>query len=58
MENIKPKKSHHIKHKAASKLGLTISAPILQEGMDEKLKHLNCLEISTLSGNHINVPMV
>ncbi|CAO2611916.1 Rho GTPase-activating protein 7 [Lemmus lemmus] len=59
MESLKLKGSHHGKHKAPSKLGLIISAPILQEGMDEeKLKQLNCVEISALNGNHINVPMV
>ncbi|XP_046315210.1 rho GTPase-activating protein 7 isoform X1 [Marmota monax] len=59
MESLKLKGSHHSKHKAPSKLGLIISGPILQEGMDEeKLKQLNCVEISALNGNHINVPMV
>ncbi|XP_052018015.1 LOW QUALITY PROTEIN: rho GTPase-activating protein 7-like [Apodemus sylvaticus] len=59
MESLKLKGSHHSKHKAPSKLGLMISAPILQEGVDEaKLKQLNCVEISALNGNHINVPMV
>ncbi|XP_047405243.1 rho GTPase-activating protein 7 isoform X1 [Sciurus carolinensis] len=59
MESLKLKGSHHGKHKAPSKLGLIISGPILQEGMDEeKLKQLNCVEISALNGNHINVPMV
>ncbi|XP_012881832.1 PREDICTED: rho GTPase-activating protein 7 isoform X1 [Dipodomys ordii] len=60
MESLKLKgSSHHSKHKAPSKLGLIISGPILQEGMDEeKLKQLNCVEISALNGNHINVPMV
>ncbi|XP_004382848.1 rho GTPase-activating protein 7 isoform X1 [Trichechus manatus latirostris] len=59
MESLKLRSSHHSKNKASSKLGLIISAPILQEGMDEeKLKQLNCVEISALNGNHINVPMV
>ncbi|XP_054845484.1 rho GTPase-activating protein 7 isoform X2 [Eublepharis macularius] len=59
MESLKIKSSHHGKNKAPSKLGLIISGPILQEGMDEeKLKQLNCVEISTLNGNHISVPMV
>ncbi|XP_036084595.1 rho GTPase-activating protein 7 isoform X3 [Rousettus aegyptiacus] len=59
MESLKLKSSHHGKHKAPSKLGLIISGPILQEGVDEeKLKQLNCVEISALNGNHINVPMV
>ncbi|XP_062991247.1 rho GTPase-activating protein 7 isoform X2 [Elgaria multicarinata webbii] len=59
MESLKLKSSHHSKNKASSKLGLIISGPVLQEGVDEeKLKQLNCVEISTLNGNHINVPMV
>nr|XP_014424200.1 rho GTPase-activating protein 7 isoform X2 [Pelodiscus sinensis] len=59
MESLKIKSSHHGKNKAPSKLGLIISGPILKEGMDEdKLKQFNCVEISTLNGNHINVPMV
>ncbi|XP_006893622.1 PREDICTED: rho GTPase-activating protein 7 isoform X1 [Elephantulus edwardii] len=59
MESLRLRGSHHSKHKAPSKLGLIISGPILQEGMDEeKLKQLNCVEISALNGNHINVPMV
>ncbi|XP_060134798.1 rho GTPase-activating protein 7 isoform X2 [Zootoca vivipara] len=59
MESFKIKSSHHGKSKAPSKLGLIISGPILQEGVDEeKLKQLNCVEISTLNGNHINIPMV
>ncbi|XP_034267290.1 rho GTPase-activating protein 7 isoform X1 [Pantherophis guttatus] len=59
MESLKIKGSHHGKSKAPSKLGLIISGPILQEGMgEEKLKQLNCVEISTLNGNHINFPMV
>ncbi|CAN0471617.1 unnamed protein product [Rangifer tarandus platyrhynchus] len=59
MESLKLKGSHHSKHKVPSKLGLIISGPILQEGVDEeKLKQLNCVEISALNGNHINVPMV
>uniref|UniRef100_A0A0D9S0L9 Rho-GAP domain-containing protein n=1 Tax=Chlorocebus sabaeus TaxID=60711 RepID=A0A0D9S0L9_CHLSB len=59
MESLKLKGSHHSKHKAPSKLGLIISGPILQEGVDEeKLKQLNCVEISALNGNRINVPML
>ncbi|XP_062431609.1 rho GTPase-activating protein 7 isoform X2 [Rhea pennata] len=59
MESLKIKSSHHGKSKAPSKLGLIISGPILQEGMDEdKLKQLNCVEISALNGNHISLPMV
>ncbi|XP_042728070.1 rho GTPase-activating protein 7 isoform X1 [Lagopus leucura] len=59
MESLKIKSSHHGKNKAPSKLGLIISGPILQEGMDEdKLKQLNCVEISALNGNHISLPMV
>ncbi|XP_077158178.1 rho GTPase-activating protein 7 isoform X2 [Paroedura picta] len=59
MESLKIKSSHHGKNKAPTKLGLIISGPILQEGVDEeKLKQLNCIEISALNGNHINVPMV
>lgn len=59
MESLKIKSSHHGKNKGPSKLGLIISGPILQEGMDEdKLKQLNCVEISALNGNHISLPMV
>ncbi|XP_042668221.1 rho GTPase-activating protein 7 isoform X1 [Centrocercus urophasianus] len=59
MESLKIKSSLHGKNKAPSKLGLIISGPILQEGMDEdKLKQLNCVEISALNGNHISLPMV
>ncbi|XP_066092634.1 rho GTPase-activating protein 7 isoform X1 [Saccopteryx bilineata] len=59
MESLRLKGSHPGKHKAPSKLGLIISGPVLQEGLDEeKLKQLNCVEISALNGNHINVPMV
>eukprot|EP00069_Balaena_mysticetus_P018680 bmy_11632T0 len=59
MESLKLKGSHHSKHKVPSKLGLIISGPILQEGVDEeKLKQLNCVEISALNGNRINVPAV
>ncbi|KAM6261176.1 rho GTPase-activating protein 7 isoform 2-T3 [Porphyrio hochstetteri] len=59
MESLKIKSSHHGKNKAPSKIGLIISGPILQEGMDEdKLKQLNCVEISALNGNHISLPMV
>lgn len=59
MESLKLKGSQHGKHKAPSRLGLIISGPVLQEGMDEdKLKQLNCVEISALHGNHINGPLV
>ncbi|XP_038255217.1 rho GTPase-activating protein 7 isoform X1 [Dermochelys coriacea] len=59
MESLKIKSSHHGKNKVPSKLGLIISGPILKEGLDEdKLKQFNCVEISTLNGNHINVPIV
>ncbi|KAB0405350.1 hypothetical protein E2I00_006964 [Balaenoptera physalus] len=59
MESLKLKGSHHSKHKVPSKLGLIISGPVLQEGVDEeKLKQLNCVEISALNGNRINVPAV
>lgn len=59
MESLRLKGSHHSKHKVPSKLGLIISGPILQEGVDEeKLKQLNCVEISALNGNRINVPAV
>ncbi|XP_029443052.1 rho GTPase-activating protein 7 isoform X1 [Rhinatrema bivittatum] len=58
MEGLKIKSSHS-KKKGPSKLGLLISGPILQEGVnEEKLKHLNCVEISSLNGNHINVPTI
>ncbi|XP_055969831.1 rho GTPase-activating protein 7 isoform X1 [Sorex fumeus] len=57
MESLKLRGSQHGKHKLPSKL--IISGPVLQEGVDEeKLKQLNCVEISALNGNHINVPMV
>ncbi|XP_064005401.1 rho GTPase-activating protein 7 isoform X2 [Pogoniulus pusillus] len=59
MESLKIKSSHHSKSKAPSKLGLIISGPILQESMDEdKLKQLNCVEISALNGSHLSLPMV
>lgn len=58
MESLKLKGSHHSKHKAPPKLGLIISGPVLQKRVDEeKLKQLNCVEISALNGNRINVPM-
>ncbi|KAM4051289.1 rho GTPase-activating protein 7 isoform 2-T2 [Anomaloglossus baeobatrachus] len=58
MESLKIKTSHS-KKKSQSKAGLTISEPILQEGVDEdKLKQLNCVEITSLNGNHINAPKV
>ncbi|XP_043918435.1 rho GTPase-activating protein 7 [Protopterus annectens] len=56
MESLRFRSSHN-KKKAASRLGLIISEPVLQEGIDEeKLRRLNCVEISSLNGNHINVP--
>ncbi|NXU49741.1 RHG07 protein, partial [Turnix velox] len=59
MESLKIKSSHHSKSKTPSKLGLIISGPILQEGVDEdKLKQLNCVEISALNGKHMSLPMV
>ncbi|XP_068134709.1 rho GTPase-activating protein 7 isoform X2 [Hyperolius riggenbachi] len=58
MESLKIKTSHG-KKKSQPKTGLTISEPILQEGVDDdKLKQLNCVEISSLNGNHINAPKV
>ncbi|XP_069833759.1 rho GTPase-activating protein 7 isoform X2 [Dendropsophus ebraccatus] len=58
MESLKIKTSHS-KKKSQSKTGLTISEPILQEGVDDdKLKQLNCVEITSLNGNHINAPKV
>ncbi|XP_053314702.1 rho GTPase-activating protein 7 isoform X1 [Spea bombifrons] len=56
MESLKIKSSGS---KKKSKLGLIISEPILREDMDDdKLKQLNCVEISSVNGNHINVPKV
>ncbi|KAM4809384.1 rho GTPase-activating protein 7 isoform 2-T2 [Rhinophrynus dorsalis] len=58
MESLKIKSSNS-KKKSHSKLGLIISEPVLQEGADDdKLKQLNCVEISSLNGNHINAPRV
>ncbi|XP_075716136.1 rho GTPase-activating protein 7 [Rhinoderma darwinii] len=58
MESLKLKTSHS-KKKSQSKTGLTISEPILQEGVDQdKLKQLNCVEISSLNGNPINASKV
>uniref|UniRef100_A0A8C5M0Q3 Rho GTPase-activating protein 7 n=1 Tax=Leptobrachium leishanense TaxID=445787 RepID=A0A8C5M0Q3_9ANUR len=58
MESLKIKTSSS-KKKSPSKLGLIISEPILQEGVDDdKIKQLNCVEISSLNGNHINAPKV
>ncbi|XP_072262299.1 rho GTPase-activating protein 7 isoform X2 [Pyxicephalus adspersus] len=58
MESLKIKTSHS-KKKSQAKTGITISEPILQEGVDDdKLKQLNCVEISSLNGNHINAPKV
>ncbi|XP_073464407.1 rho GTPase-activating protein 7 isoform X2 [Aquarana catesbeiana] len=58
MESLKIKTSHS-KKKSQAKTGITISEPILQEGVDDdKLKQLNCVEISSLNGNHINAPKI
>ncbi|KAM4707280.1 rho GTPase-activating protein 7 isoform 2-T2 [Discoglossus pictus] len=58
MESLKIKSSNS-KKKSHSKLGLIISEPILQEGVDDdKLKQLNCVEISSLNGNYNNAPRV
>lgn len=58
MESLKIKTSQS-KKKSQFKTGLTISEPILQEGVDDdKLKQLNCVEITSLNGNHINAPKV
>uniref|UniRef100_A0A4W3J036 Rho GTPase-activating protein 7 n=1 Tax=Callorhinchus milii TaxID=7868 RepID=A0A4W3J036_CALMI len=58
MESLRIKTSHS-KKKLPSKSNLVISGPVLQEGIDEdKLKRLNCVEISALNGNHINIPAV
>ncbi|XP_067993847.1 rho GTPase-activating protein 7 isoform X2 [Melanerpes formicivorus] len=58
MESLKIKSSHHSKSKAPSKLGLIISGPILQESVDQdKLKRLNCVEISALNGSHVSLPL-
>ncbi|XP_045444873.1 rho GTPase-activating protein 7 isoform X3 [Pipistrellus kuhlii] len=65
MESLKLRGSQHGKHKAAAaaataappRLGLLISGPVLQGGLDEdKLRRLNCVEIAALHGNHIHVP--
>ncbi|XP_067890965.1 rho GTPase-activating protein 7 isoform X2 [Heterodontus francisci] len=54
MESLRIKSSHS-KKKLPSKNNLVISGPVLQEGIDEeKLKRLNCIEITALNGNHIN----
>ncbi|XP_053559909.1 rho GTPase-activating protein 7 [Bombina bombina] len=58
MESLKIKSSSS-KKKLHSKLGLIISEPILQEGVDdEKLKQLNCVEISSQNDNQNNAPRV
>ncbi|XP_078404439.1 rho GTPase-activating protein 7 isoform X3 [Cetorhinus maximus] len=58
MESLRIKSSHS-KKKLPSKNNLVISGPVLQEGIDEeKLKRLNCIEITALNGNHMNAPMV
>ncbi|XP_078073630.1 rho GTPase-activating protein 7 isoform X2 [Mustelus asterias] len=55
MESLRIKSSHS-KKKLPSKNNLVISGPVLQEGIDEeKLKRLNCIEITALNGNHMNV---
>ncbi|XP_074084267.1 rho GTPase-activating protein 7 isoform X2 [Macrotis lagotis] len=60
MESLKLRRSHASRPKAVPpKLGLVISSPILQEGAgQEKLKHLHCVEISSLGGGHFSVPGV
>ncbi|XP_014346376.1 rho GTPase-activating protein 7 isoform X2 [Latimeria chalumnae] len=58
MESLRIKSSQS-KKKTPLKLGIVISGPVLQEGIDEeKLRQLNCVEISALNGNHINIPVV
>ncbi|KAM8969277.1 rho GTPase-activating protein 7 isoform 1-T1 [Sarcophilus harrisii] len=50
MESLKLRRSHAGRPKGGpAKLGLVISGPVLQEGQ-EKLKHLPCVEISSLAG--------
>ncbi|XP_058145870.1 rho GTPase-activating protein 7 isoform X2 [Dasypus novemcinctus] len=57
MESLKLKGSHQGRARAPPKLGLLISGPVLQEGLDEqRLKQLNCVEIAALHGNRINAP--
>ncbi|XP_069780700.1 rho GTPase-activating protein 7 isoform X3 [Narcine bancroftii] len=57
MESLRIKSSHS-KKKLPSKNNLVISGPVLQEGIDEeKLKRLNCIEISAVNGNHVNASM-
>ncbi|XP_072478479.1 rho GTPase-activating protein 7 isoform X2 [Notamacropus eugenii] len=59
MESLKLRRSHTSRPKASPKLGLVISGPVLQEGAaQEKLRHLHCVEISSLGGGHISVPGV
>ncbi|XP_036620061.1 rho GTPase-activating protein 7 isoform X2 [Trichosurus vulpecula] len=60
MESLKLRRSHTSRPKAAPpKLGLVISGPILQEGAgQEKLRHMHCVEISSLGSGHFSVPGV
>ncbi|XP_027709483.1 rho GTPase-activating protein 7 isoform X1 [Vombatus ursinus] len=60
MESLKLRRSHTGRTKAAPpKLGLVISGPVLQEGaVQEKLRHLHCVEISSLGSSHFSVPGV
>ncbi|XP_060680028.1 rho GTPase-activating protein 7 isoform X1 [Hemiscyllium ocellatum] len=58
MESLRIKSSHS-KKKLPSKNNLVISGPVLQEGIDEeKLKRLNCIEITALNGNHMNASVI
>ncbi|KAK1175943.1 rho GTPase-activating protein 7-like isoform X1 [Acipenser oxyrinchus oxyrinchus] len=55
MESLRLKSSPSKKKKVTSKL--VISGPVLREGIDEeKLRSLNCVEISRLNGHHSSFP--
>ncbi|XP_051783758.1 rho GTPase-activating protein 7 isoform X2 [Erpetoichthys calabaricus] len=55
MESLRLKSSPSKKKKMTSKL--VISGPVLREGIDEdKLRRLNCVEISSLNGHYTNLP--
>ncbi|KAK1174802.1 hypothetical protein AOXY_G2384 [Acipenser oxyrinchus oxyrinchus] len=55
MESLRLKSSPSKKKKVTSKL--VISGPVLREGIDEdKLRSLNCVEISRLNGHHSSLP--
>ncbi|MGH0154332.1 UNVERIFIED_CONTAM: hypothetical protein FKN15_026894 [Acipenser sinensis] len=55
MESLRLKSSPTKKKKVTSKL--VISGPVLREGIDEeKLRSLNCVEISRLNGHHSSLP--